>query len=134
MNDTATIVLRLYYAATAVFLVLDYALNINVRLAFLDDWPGWRAIYYLFCFGCLGMIVWRPALTTWVTSAESLLTLSLLIVAMGVRVMTPAEALLETGRGIVTSEEITNFVIVGTVAWYSWMRGSRQLERELRRR
>ena len=134
MSGTATPVLRIYYAATAVFLLLDYALNINVRLAFLDAWPGWRALYYLGCFGCLGLIVWRPALTTWVTSVESLLTLSMLIVAMGVRVMSVTDEVLETGRGIVSAEEIANFLIAGSAAWYSWLRGSQQLGRELRRR
>jgi len=33
--------LSYYYAATAVFVLLDYLLNINVRVAFLQDWPNW---------------------------------------------------------------------------------------------
>jgi hypothetical protein len=52
--------LRIYYAATLLFVLLDYFLHINVRLAFLDAWPEMRALYYLLCFVCLGLILWRP--------------------------------------------------------------------------
>ena len=34
--------LRIYYAATLLFVVLDYFLHINVRLAFLEAWPEMR--------------------------------------------------------------------------------------------
>jgi hypothetical protein len=33
---TPTHLLRIYYAATLIFVVLDYFFSINVRLAFLD--------------------------------------------------------------------------------------------------
>lgn len=46
---TATGLLRIDYAATLIFVVLDYFLNINVRLAFLEAWPEMRALYYLTC-------------------------------------------------------------------------------------
>ena len=39
----------------AVFLLLDYLVDFNVRLAFLDPWPAWRAVYYLFCFACVSV-------------------------------------------------------------------------------
>ena len=35
-------VLPWYYAATVVFLILDYALGINIRIAFLDALPAAR--------------------------------------------------------------------------------------------
>lgn len=46
-------VLRAYYAATLLFVVLDYALGINVSLAFLEASDELRALYYLLCFACL---------------------------------------------------------------------------------
>ena len=67
-----------YYAATAVFMLLDYAFDINVRLAALDSYPGWRLAYYLFCFLCLGLVIWRPAWSAFVGAAESMLPGSLL--------------------------------------------------------
>ena len=45
--------LRIYYAATFVFVILDYALGINVRLAFLEAMPSARAAWYVVCFACL---------------------------------------------------------------------------------
>jgi len=127
-------ILRFYYAATAFFLLLDYIFDINVRLAFLEAWPGWRALYYLFCFACLGLIVWRPALTLLVTAVESLITLTALLLSMGIRVMSLSVTMPETGHGIITTEEILNFILVGGAAWIGWMRGSQALQAELRRR
>jgi len=124
--------LKVYYAATALFLLLDYLGGINVRLAFLDPWPLWRGLYYLGCFGCLGLIAWRPALTTLVATAESLITLAALIISMGYRVMTVSESLLTSSPEFVTTEEILNFAIVGLVAWYGWFHGSEALKKEMR--
>ena len=49
-----------YYAFTAVFMLLDYGFDLNVRLTFLDDQPAWRFAWYLFCFASLGLMWWRP--------------------------------------------------------------------------
>jgi hypothetical protein len=122
---TPVLALRLYYAGTALFLVLDYVAGINVRVAFLDPWPGWRAMYYLFCFACLAVIAWRPILTTLVTTIESLITLSALIISMGTRAMGLSVMVLETGG--------VNFLIAGAAAWLGWFRGMQDLQRSLRR-
>lgn len=125
--------LRIYYAATALFLLLDFGIDVNVRVAFLEPWPVWRFLYYLFCFGCLGLILWRSAWTALVTTVESLITLTALILQTGVRVMSPSAGLLEGGDGgFVHVEEIVNFVIAGSAAWWGWQRGSRELQRQLR--
>lgn len=126
--------LRLYYAATAVFLLLDYALGINVRLAPLEAYSDWRALYYLFCFGCLGLMLWRPGWINWIATLESLLTLSMLIISMGARVMTVSDALLSTGEGFITSEEIINFIISGGAAWIAYARGTQAIQRDMRGR
>ena len=115
--------LRIYYAATLLFVVLDYFLHINIRLAFLETRPEMRALYYLLCFVCLGLILWRPGWSLWIGTIESLLALSLLIITMGVRVMTVSEQMLQTGAGLVRISEILNFLIVGGAAWIAYMRG-----------
>ena len=126
--------LRIYYAATAVFLLLDYLVDVNVRLAFLDPWPAWRAVYYLFCFACLALIICRPVLTTLVTTVESLITLSALILGMGVRVISLSATVMESGGAIVTTEEVLNFLLSGAAAWLGWFRGMQAFERSQRRR
>ena len=123
--------LRIYYAATLAFVLLDYLLNVNIRLAFLEAWPAARALYYLLCFACLALIIWRPQWSLWIGTIESLLALSLLIVTMGVRVMTISEQMLRTGTGLVSMSEITNFIVVGGAAWVAYMRGVQQVKKEI---
>ena len=132
-DSTSTALLRAYYAATALFLVLDYFFDFNIRLAFLEPWPFWRFLYYVACFGLLAVSYWRPALTNLVATIESLITLSALILSMGARAVSMSVVVLETGRGIITMEEVINFIIAGGVAWFGWHRGSRALHRDLNR-
>jgi hypothetical protein len=129
---TSARLLKFYYLATGVFLLLDFLAGINIRVAFLAPWPGWRALYYLFCLGCLGLIVWRPALTLLVSTVESLLTLSALILSMGVRVMGQSVLALEGGGALISAEEVINFVIAGAAAWLGWHRGTQALQKSLR--
>lgn len=120
-------ILVLYYAATALFVSLDYGFGVNVRVAFLDATPGIRAMYYVVCFGCLALMTWRPAWTTIVGTVESLVTLVALIVNMGMRAMLVTDAMLETGTGFITMEEVLNFMIAGGAAYAAYMQGLRSI-------
>ena len=122
--------IRLYYATTAVFIILDYFLNINVRLAALDQAPVLRALYYLFCFACLGLMVWRPAWTSWIASGESLITLSLLIISMEMRVIVVTDEMIESGRGVVTLSEIVNFAIASGITYLAFWHNSQRVRRD----
>jgi hypothetical protein len=120
-------ILPWYYAATAAFLVLDYGLGINVRVAFLDDFPPARAAYYGASFTCFALIMWRPGWATLIGTFESLVTLIALIFSMAVRVMVPNDAIFEENASIVTVQEIINFLISGSVAYLAWVRGLKSL-------
>jgi hypothetical protein len=111
-----------------VFLLLDYAAGINVRLAFLEPYPEARAVYYGVCFICLGLMIWRPAWTVLIAAFESLVTLSALIIGMGMRVLLFTDPMLETGSGAITTPEISNFLIAGAVAYLAWVRGINRLK------
>ncbi len=113
------------------FLLLDYVVGLNVRLAFLETWPLWRAAYYGFCFLCLALMIWRPAWTTLIGSFESLVTLVALIFSMAIRTLVVTDQMIETGTGYVTVEEVTNFMLAGGIAYLAWVRGINQLRREL---
>ena len=123
----ASRLLTLYYAATAVFLVLDYAFDINLRAAALDPWPGLRAAWYAALFACLGLVTWRPAWATAIGAVESLLTLVGLILGMALRTLVPDDAMLESGRGLLTPAELVNFLIAGSVGYYAWQRNMTSL-------
>ena len=120
-------VLPWYYAATVVFLILDYALGINIRIAFLDALPAARLGYYAVCFACLGLILLRPAWATLIGTLESLVTLIALILGMGIRVLVPNDAIFAENADIVTTQELINFLISGSMAYLSWSRGIRRL-------
>ena len=127
---TSTNILRIYYAGTLLFVILDYFLNINVRLAFLEAWPEMRALYYLLLFVCRALMIMRPGWSLWIVTAESLLALSLLIVTMGVRVMTMSEQMYRTGTGLATKSEIMNFMLVSGVTWMAYRRGIAAIQKE----
>lgn len=121
-----------YYAATALFLALDFGLGINVRVAFLESLPGFRLGYYAVCFACLALMIWRPAWTTAVGVIESLATLIALIVNMALRSMIVTDQMLETGAGFVTMPEVINFLIAGFAAYFSYAKGASDLATRLR--
>ncbi len=125
-------VLIAYYAATALFLLLDFWAGLNVRVAFLEPFTGWRFAYYGFCFLCLALVVWRPSISVIVGAFESLVTLSALLISFGMRVILVTDRMLETGQGVVTLPEIINFLISGSIGYLVWTRGMRELQQGFR--
>lgn len=127
LHMSATRILPWYYAATAVFLLLDYVAGINVRVAFLESMPLGRAAYYGICFVCLALMIWRPAWTTLIGTFESLVTLIALIFSMAVRVLVPTDVIFDENASFVTTQEVINFIIAGSIAYFAWVRGLREL-------
>jgi hypothetical protein len=119
-----------YYAATALFLLLDYGLGINVRVAFLEGFPDARMAYYGICFVCLGLMLWRPDWTVLIGTVESLVTIVALILSVGVRVMVPNDAIFEENAPFVGAQQVFNFVISGSVAYLAWIRGLNRLRNQ----
>lgn len=126
-------ILYSWYAATVLFLILDYFFGLSIRLAFLDPFPGLKIGYYLFCFACLAVMIWRPALTTLIGTVESLITLVGLILTMALRVMIITEPMIESGQGFVTLPELINFMLAGGITYIAWFQGTQELKRQLRR-
>lgn len=123
----STTVLRTYYVlATLVFLGLDWLFDINVRVAFFENSTTLRALYYLILVGCAVITVWKPALAALTGAIESLASLVALILSMGIRTMLVTDTMFETGGGIVTTAELVNFAIAGTIGYLSWQQGMRE--------
>jgi hypothetical protein len=70
----------LYYWLTPVFWALDAIFGANVRAAAFEGHPGWKVLYYLFCFGCGVAIYLRPAWASLVGMTESAINILALIV------------------------------------------------------
>jgi len=120
-------ILPWYYAATGLFLLLDYGLGINVRVAFLDEMPAARMAYYGICFACFALMTWRPGWATLIGTFESLATLVALILSMAIRVMVPNDAIFEENASFLSVQEIFNFIISGSVAYLAWLKGLQTL-------
>ena len=122
-SNASTRLITGYYGATVIFVLLDYLLDFNIRLIFLDAWPAWRTLYYGMCLCFFGVMLWRPSWSGAIGAAESLLTLSALIISTATRVMIVSDEMIEQGRGFVTVNELLNFAIAGTISYLSLMRG-----------
>ena len=124
MNRPITI----YYTATLLFLLLDFLVGVNIRVAFLDPFPTARLIYYVICYALLALMLWRPSWTVAIGAIESLFAVVALTFAMALRVMVVTDEMLETGAGFVTTEEVFNYLIVGGIAYLSYIRGIKALK------
>ena len=118
----------LYYAATILFLLLDFVLGVNVRVAFLEPFPMARLAYYLICFVLFALMLWRPGWALLIGTIESLFAVVALTFSMALRVMIVTDEMIETGVGFVTTEEIFNYLIVGGIAYFSWAQGVKSLK------
>lgn len=116
-----------YYAATAGFVLLDVAAGINIRLAFLDGAPGWRAAYYVFCFACFAAMIRWPSAQALIGALESAVTLTALIISMMLRSMFIADLPLDGSYNAVTIEEVLNFLISGGFAYYAYTKSMQQI-------
>ena len=101
-----------------------------MRVAFLDEFPTARVAYYGICFACLALMLWRPGWATLIGTFESLVTLVALIFSMAVRVMVPNDAIFEENAPFVNVQEIINFVISGSVAYFAWIKGLKKLRNQ----
>lgn len=113
-----------YYWATPLFVLLDVAWGLNVRVAGLDDYPGLRYGYYAFCLACAVVIRLLPQGTTAVAMLESGANLSLLV---GGFFMTYAGVIGQIGSGQAVRNPFTprwfvNFLLSGTVALVAYHR------------
>jgi hypothetical protein len=120
-------ILRLYYAATILFVALDFGFHINVRAAFLESVPNLRILFYVVLFACFALVLWRPAWTNVVGLVESVVTLAALIINMALRSMMITHDVLAPGAGPVTMAEIVNFMIAGGAAYVSYLQGIKSL-------
>jgi hypothetical protein len=115
-------VLRWYYLATPLFWVVGAIWGVNVRVAFLDDFPVGRNAYYLIC-SVLGIVMLRaPAYASRLALAESAANLGFLILSVVVWYL----RMLDWAAGpsvavrVVTPAELVNFVLAAVIAAVSY--------------
>lgn len=89
--------LTAYYLLTPLFVLLDVAVHLPVRVAGLEE-PTHRAAYYAVIFG-LGLLCrWQPAVAPWVGMLESAGNLFLLVLSVLLPIWTLPEAVWSGGE------------------------------------
>lgn len=121
-------VLRWYYAATAIFLLLDYGFSVNLRIAFLESQPAARAAYYAVCFACLWLMAWRPAWSAAIGAVESAVTIGALIISLMLKIMSVNESIVSENAVIFGFEDVGNFILSGSIAYLSWVAALKRLK------
>ncbi len=122
MPVTRRSLLRWYYVATPLFWLVGLIWGVNVRVAFLDDYPVGRNAYYLLCF-VLGMVMLRaPQYASRLAFAESTANLGLLMLSVAVWYL----RMLDWAAGpsvavrVVTPAELVSFALTAVVAGVSY--------------
>lgn len=75
--------LRWYYLGTPVFWLVDGIWGVHVRVAFLDDFPLVRHVYYAWCCVIGIVATFAPRYTARLALAESVMNLGLLVLSVG---------------------------------------------------
>ena len=120
----------LYYLGATPFLaLLDYAMGVNVRAAWLDGAPGVRAGYYLVLLGCGAIALRRPRLAASVGVVESAATIALLVIAFFTAYLGLIDDVGGDGpiRNPFTAESLANFALSAAWAYASYAAASRRL-------
>jgi len=119
---TRVSLLRWYYLATPLFWLVGAIWGVNVRVAFLNDFPLGRNAYYLLCF-VLGVVMLRaPAYASRLAFAESAANLGLLMLSVVVwyfRMLDWAAGPSVAVR-VVTPAELVSFVLTAAIAAVSY--------------
>lgn len=121
-TPTRLALLRWYYLATPLFWLVGAIWGVNVRVAFLDDVPAGRDLYYAACFiiGVVSLVAPRQAGR--LAFYESAANLGLLILSVGLWYLD----MLDWAGGpsavapAVTPAALVNFVLTATVGAVSY--------------
>ena len=62
-----------------------------------------------------------------IATFESLVTLIALVISMGGRALVPSDAIFDENAYFVTYQEVINFILAGSMAYLSWIKGLKAL-------
>lgn len=114
--------LRWYYFATPVFWLLDAAWHLRIRVAFLDDFPVGRNVYYALCCAIGIVTAAAPRYTRQLAFIESATNLGLFILSVGIWYLRMLDWAAGPGVAapVLTPWQLGNFVIAAAIAAVSY--------------
>ncbi len=116
--------IRSYYLATPVFILIDSIWGANLRIVGLEGHPELKYLYYLLCLGFGAATYLHLRWTVWIALLESSANVLLLILSIYLPMFRLMDSLF-TDQPIAnpfTPELVTNFIVAGgiwTFAFYS---------------
>jgi hypothetical protein len=121
MHEILVKVIKSYYWLTFLFLFLDKAFGIDLRVSGFIYTPYLQNVYYAFCFLCLGLILWKPSLTFPVGLLESSVNMTVLCIGIMLPIYSMPGALAEGATvNPITWQKILNFIIAGLICVWSF--------------
>jgi hypothetical protein len=127
----ATLASAYYLLATPVFVLLDYVVGANIRVAFLDGHPALRALYYAIAVACGAVVFARPRLAPLVGVTESAANIAFLIIGVFVAYLGMLDD--AGGPGDIanpfTQRAIVNLVISAAWGYASYVNAVTRMER-----
>ncbi len=124
MEDKVLSIIKAYYWATPLFLLLDLLWGIDVRVSAFIYHPVYKGIYYVFCFVCMAIVVWKPGASALVGLIESSINTAILCVGMMLSVYLMGDLAIEEMESFspVTGERVINFILAGSICVCSFRR------------
>jgi hypothetical protein len=116
---------RWYYYATPLFILLDYLVGVNIRVAALDSMPLHKNVYYGFCIICGVCIYILPRYTLVVVLFESAINYVLMILILFlpyVRCITQDDIIGEGWQNMeaLNLEHFSNILLAGVIAVFAF--------------
>jgi hypothetical protein len=123
--------LRAYYWATPLFLMVDALWGISVRASFLPKLEQ-RLVYYAFCLCCAWMCQAAPSKAPWVGMGESAVNLFLLILGVMLPILNLPEAVVSGGPlpELMTPGRLMNVALSGGMLILSFQRSQAAVARD----
>lgn len=127
--------LRAYYIATPLFLIIELLSGISLRVPIFLSMPL-RCFYYGCCFACGTVCYLRPRATPAVALIESSLNIGVVFIGFGAAMIKAAYLVAETTTvpEVLTVKGVINFVVVGTVWIISFYHSQALLQERFKRK
>ena len=113
---------KIYFALTPAFILLDYVVGVNIRVAVLDSYPMYKGFYYAFCILC-GIITFSlPRFSPVIALFESIAIYMMTILSVFtpyLQLVKHTDDILDINfqfENIMTPPYITNLVLAGFIA------------------
>jgi hypothetical protein len=123
---------RLYYLITPAFILLDYGVGVNVRVAVLDGLPLYKNLYYGFCVLCGVAVYLLPVSSPFVALGESSINVLLTILALFLPYVQNLQRLADLEgdwkvAGTFSTEGAVNLVLAATMAVVAFVQSNKAL-------